>query len=58
MPGNTRRVMDGIAHRGVTDYESMATKTVLRSLLSKWGIMSVELQTALVTEIVRQPMII
>jgi len=50
--------MDGIAHRGVTDYESMATKTVLRSLLSKWGIMSVELQTALVTEIVRQPMII
>lgn len=35
----------------VTDYESMATKTVLRSLLSKWGIMSVELQTALVTEI-------
>jgi recombination protein RecT len=35
----------------VTDYESMATKTLLRSLLSKWGIMSVELQTALVSEI-------
>ena len=35
----------------VTDFESMATKTVLRTLLSKYGIMSVELQTAYVSEI-------
>jgi len=35
----------------VTDYEAMATKTVLRVLLSKYGIMSVELQNAFVAEI-------
>lgn len=34
----------------VSDYEAMATKTVLRSLLSKYGIMSVEMQNAFVAE--------
>lgn len=34
----------------VTDYEAMATKTVLRALLSKYGIMSVEMQNAFVVE--------
>jgi len=34
-----------------TDFEMMATKTVLRVLLSKYGIMSVELQNAFVAEI-------
>lgn len=29
-----------------SDYDSMACKTVLRSLLSKWGILSIEMQTA------------
>lgn len=28
------------------DFDSMATKTMLRQLISKWGIMSIELQTA------------
>lgn len=30
-----------------TDYDAMAIKTVIRNLISKWGIMSTELQTAL-----------
>ena len=34
----------------VSDYEAMATKTVLRTLLSKYGIMSVEMQNAFVAE--------
>ena len=29
-----------------SDYDSMACKTVLRNLLSKWGILSIEMQTA------------
>lgn len=29
-----------------TDFEAMATKTVLKSLLSKWGILSIEMQKA------------
>lgn len=29
------------------DFDGMACKTMLRQLISKWGIMSVELQTAL-----------
>jgi len=33
-----------------TDYEAMATKTALRALLSKFGIMSVEMQNAFVAE--------
>ena len=28
------------------DFDAMATKTMLRQLISKWGIMSIELQTA------------
>ncbi|MCL0330655.1 recombinase RecT [Apilactobacillus xinyiensis] len=33
-----------------TDYDAMAIKTVLRNLLSKWGIMTTELETALVND--------
>lgn len=29
------------------DFDSMACKTMLRQLISKWGIMSVEMQTAI-----------
>ena len=29
-----------------TDFDAMAKKTMLRQLISKWGIMSIELQTA------------
>lgn len=38
------------AHKGYTfwekDFDGMAYKTMLRQLISKWGIMSIELQTA------------
>ena len=38
------------AHKGYTfwekDFDGMAYKTMLRQLISKWGIMSVEMQTA------------
>lgn len=33
-----------------SDYNAMARKTVLRNLLSKWGILSVEMQTATVSD--------
>jgi recombination protein RecT len=36
------------------DYHAMAKKTVLRNMLSKWGILSIEMQNAY-TEEVRQP---
>ena len=29
-----------------TDFDSMAKKTVIRNLLSKWGILSIEMQKA------------
>ncbi len=32
------------------NYDAMATKTVLRNLLSKWGILSVEMQTAVISD--------
>ena len=32
------------------DFDSMAMKTLLRQLISKWGIMSTEMQTALVSD--------
>lgn len=32
------------------DFDSMALKTLLRQLISKWGIMSIEMQTAFETE--------
>lgn len=39
------------AHKGYTfwekDFDSMACKTMLRQLISKWGIMSIEMQKAL-----------
>lgn len=39
------------AHKGYTfwekDFDSMACKTMLRQLISKWGIMSIDMQTAL-----------
>ena len=38
------------AHKGYTfwekDFDGMACKTMLRQLISKWGIMSIEMQTA------------
>jgi len=38
------------AHKGYTfwekDFDAMACKTMIRQLLSKWGIMSIEMQTA------------
>lgn len=51
------------------DFDAMAEKTVLRNMLSKWGILSVEMQTAVskdeqvpemkdITEEVDQPDII
>lgn len=33
-----------------TDFDSMAKKTVLRNLLSKWGILSIEMQNAYVAD--------
>ncbi|MBG9981724.1 recombinase RecT [Aerococcaceae bacterium DSM 111020] len=33
-----------------TDYDAMAQKTVLRNLLSKWGILSVQMQKAVVSD--------
>lgn len=39
------------AHKGYTfwekDFDGMAYKTMLRQLISKWGIMSIEMQTAI-----------
>ena len=38
------------AHKGYTfwekDFDSMAIKTMLRQLISKWGVMSIEFQKA------------
>ncbi|MBP6492205.1 MAG: recombinase RecT, partial [Clostridia bacterium] len=33
-----------------TDYDSMAKKTILRNILSKWGILSIEMQKAVTTD--------
>lgn len=33
-----------------SDYDAMAMKTVLRNMLSKWGILSVEMQTAVIED--------
>lgn len=42
------------AHKGYTfwekDFDGMAFKTILRQLISKWGIMSIEMQTAIETD--------
>lgn len=42
------------AHKGYTfwekDFDSMAKKTMLRQLISKWGVMSIEMQTAYVND--------
>ncbi|MCL0312826.1 recombinase RecT [Apilactobacillus sp. TMW 2.2459] len=39
-----------------TDYDAMARKTVLKNLLSKWGIMTTEMETALTNdEVAQQP---
>lgn len=34
----------------VTDFDQMAMKTVIKSALSKWGILSVEMQTAIIED--------
>ena len=34
----------------IDDFDSMAKKTVLKNLLSKWGILSIELQRAVITD--------
>lgn len=33
-----------------TDFDAMAQKTVMKHLLSKWGMLSIEMQTALITD--------
>ena len=33
-----------------SNYDAMAQKTVLRNLLSKWGILSIEMQKAILTD--------
>lgn len=42
------------AHKGYTfwekDFDGMAFKTILRQLISKWGIMSIEMQAAIETD--------
>lgn len=42
------------AHKGYTfwekDFDSMACKTMLRQLISKWGIMSIDMQTAITND--------
>ncbi|WP_295211658.1 recombinase RecT [Ruminococcus sp.] len=42
------------AHKGYTfwekDFDAMACKTMLRQLISKWGIMSIDLQTAVTND--------
>ena len=42
------------AHKGYTfwekDFDEMAKKTLLRQLISKWGVMSVDLQTAYISD--------
>lgn len=38
------------------NYEAMAHKTMLRQLISKWGVMSAEMQTALEAEPMEEPM--
>lgn len=42
------------AHKGYTfwekDFDAMAYKTMLRQLISKWGIMSIDMQTAIIND--------
>ena len=52
MQAHAERYSKGYAaHKGYTfwekDFDSMACKTMLRQLISKWGIMSIDMQTAL-----------
>ena len=46
------------ARKGYTfwekDFDAMAYKTMLRQLISKWGIMSIELQTAFEQDVIEQ----
>lgn len=37
------------------DFDSMAFKTMLRQLISKWGVMSIDLQTAFEADFVQEP---
>ncbi|MEB6179483.1 recombinase RecT [Enterococcus casseliflavus] len=41
---------DKLSGAWVDNYDSMAIKTVLRNLLSKWGLLSVEMQTAITSD--------
>ena len=47
------------AHKGYTfwekDFDAMALKTMYRQLISKYGIMSIEMQTAMVNDMTIQP---
>lgn len=49
------------AHKGYTfwekDFDGMAQKTMLRQLISKWGIMSIDMQTAYENDMTVQPSI-
>ena len=49
---NNSKNRDKMALTGVwaSNYDAMAQKTVLRNLLSKWGILSIEMQKAILTD--------
>lgn len=45
--GKDKKALSGVWR---TDYDAMAQKTVLRNLLSKWGILSIEMQKAVLSD--------
>ena len=50
-PGYARDIQKGTAYTFWSkDFDSMAYKTMLRQLISKWGIMSIEMQTAMTAD--------
>lgn len=47
---NKSRDKDQVSGVWATNYDAMAQKTVLRSLLSKWGILSIEMRQAIISD--------
>lgn len=45
--GKNKETLSGV---WASDYDAMAKKTVLKNILSKWGILSIEMQTAVTTD--------